>query len=488
MTKNIKFRISFINHLNENINLNNFLINVEAGSLLYEINKGYINLDFVTNGVYYDPSIIGDNIERVKVKWQIDDNEIQEELFCVEAVDYLKDNNIKVYCRSKSFKYEKYYLNKIVTGESLIEILSNIFDGNDVALDFTELTDLKFTGTLNIENKSGFDVVDELRAVYRFEYYYRQGTIYFCDKKAIDENDKAVAKFNEITDIESFNTSTDLFKKRIKEIKFNPIKEQDIKKEITAQNAPTVLKMQIEPSPQPCRPDETLTYTDDDGNTYKIAPQTAQFTIYYSPFAGFETPKVNMPVDYKSKTLVEKYELNDEDELFLTAHIEWINKVEGVDSYYAEKGTNYIKFDKKYTGEVKISYNTDVIVGTIPNSPVTKEIPIKVTWRDREINFKHKIVLNGYYPVPYDLTLNTISDWGLDADSSINKTIKVAKFDNNSKSFISQNDVTSDAFGDFTIHLESYGTYRFELSGADDLFLDYFVNKKEIYMTKKACQ
>jgi len=49
--------------------------------------------------------------------------------------------------------------------------------------------------------------------------------------------------------------------------------------------------------------------------------------------------------------------------------------------------------------------------------------------------------------------------------------------------------VTSvDEFNEFTIHLTEYGTYQINLSGADEpVFLDYFVNRQEIYKTEKSC-
>jgi len=478
MSKNIKFNISFINHLDENINLNDFLINVEAGSFLYEINKGYINLDFVTNKVYYDPSIVSDNIERIKVKWQINDNVIQEELFCIEAIDYLKDNNIKVYCKSKSFKYEKYYINKEVTGKNLVELISNIFN-DDINLDFTNLTNFDLIGTLHGENKSGFDLLNELMQIYRFEFFYRQGTIYFCDKKNINKNDVAVTKFSGIKDIESFNTSTDLFKKRVNKIVIN-------KDDKFVNKFESALKLEIKPNPQNTSPDEILIYTDDKGNKYKLAPQKAQFYVYYSPKADI-IPEINLSYEIKEKTIVEKYELNNERYLKVTAHIKELLGVEGVDSYTYDIGDNLLIFDKEYTGEVKVSYKSDVLAGIIENSKYPKNINFNIKYLDRIINYTHKIQLNYYYPLPYNLTLNTISDWGLSVDASINKTINISKYDTASSAFVAQGSTTSDEFGDFVINLTEYGTYRFDLGTQEPLFLDYFVNKKNIYMNELNC-
>ena len=478
MSKNIKFNISFTNHLNENINLNNFLINVETGCFLYEINKGYASLDFVTNKVYYDPSIVGDNVERIKVKWQIDNNDIQEELFCIEAIDYLKDNNIKVYCKSKSFKYEKYYINKEVTGQNLVELISNIFN-DDINLDFTNLTNFDLIGTLHGENKSGFDLLNELIQTYKFEYYYRQGTIYFCDKKSINKNDVAVIKFSGIKDIESFNTNTDLFKKRVNKIVIN-------KDDKFVNKFESVLKLEINPSPQNTSPDEILVYTDDKGNKYKLAPQKAQFYVYYSPKTDI-TPEINLPYEIKEKTIVEKYELNNERYLRVTAHIKELLGVDGVDNYTYDIGDNLLIFDKEYTGEVKISYKSDVLAGIITNSKYPKDINFNIKYLDRVINYTHKIKLNYYYPLPYNLTLNTISDWGLSADISINKTINISKYDTASSAFVAQGNTTSDEFGDFVINLTEYGTYRFDIDGQEPLFLDYFVNKKNIYMNELNC-
>ena len=477
MSKNIKFRISFINHLNEEINLNDFIVSVEQGSLIYEINKGYVNLDFVTNKVYYDPSIIGDDIERVKVKWQINTDNIQTELFCVEAVDYLKEGNIKIYCKSKSFKYEKYNLNDVITGSTLKEIISNIFI--DLTINFDNFTDLPFNGSLENENKSGFDLLNELVDFYKFEYFYRQGILYIQDKKSIQKNDTPIYTFSEIKDIEEFDTSTDLFKKRINTIKFNTDKE------IIKQNLPS-LKMDIKPDPQTTSPNEVLIYTDDNGNKYKLKPVKAQFTIYYSPITD-NIPICNIDTQLKEKTLVEKYTLNNEDYLRVTGHIKELLGIEGVNNYSYNIGDNLILFDKKINGEVKISYKSDVLVGEITNSEYPKNVLIKVNYLDRKIDYIHKIELNYYYPIPYDLTLNTISDWGLSADISINQEIQVSKYDNTTGVFVSLTTINSNEFGDFTLSISEYNTYRFDMTNQEPLFLDYFVNKKEIYMNEVNC-
>jgi len=484
MSKNIKFRISFINHLNEEINLNDFIVSVEQGSLIYEINKGYVNLDFVTNKVYYDPSIIGDDIERVKVKWQINDDEIQTELFCVEAVDYLKDNNIKVYCRSNTFKYAKYYINRIITADTLKGILSSLF--SDFAfLNMDGLTDLKFKGSLDIENKTTMEVVEELRNLYKFDYYYQTGVLYFEDKKTISKEDTAIAKFNEIKNIEDFNTSTELFKKRVKKILFNPRKEENIDQNEENHN---ILRLEIAKEPQPCSPDETLSYTADDGTIYKIGKELNTLHIYFAPNVGYTQPVANFPTKKITKKIFEKYILNNEDRLEVTGNISSIVALSGADVYNYNSGTNVITFNEKISGEIKVTYESVVYQATLESSKYPKTIPLKVTFLDRVINYNHEYVLDGYYPLPYDLTLNVISDCGF--GDLTGKSVTISKYDSSSKAFVENNgmDTNVDDFDEFTIHLTEYGTYKIEIDGADEpVFLDYFVNREEIYKTEKGC-
>jgi len=477
MTKNIKFRVEFTDHTNKTINLNNYITEVENGSMIYELNKGYVNLDFVTNGVFYDPSIIGDDTERVKVKFKLNDNDIQEELFCIEAVEYLTENNIKVYCRSKSYKFEKYTLNNVISGKDLKEVITSLFSGLNV--NFDNFTPLAFNGSLEVKNKSAFDLLNELQSFYKFEYYYRQGVLYIEDKKAIKKEDVALQRFSEIQDIESLSTSTDLFKKKIKRIDFN-IESESIDKELPA------LKLDIRPDPQPTSPDSVLNYTDDNNNTYKMSPKKATFTIYFSPFIG-SYPECNLTTQTKEKTIIEKYTLNNESFLRVTAHIKELLGVEGVENYTYDLNDNIIMFGEKISGEVKISYKTNVLIGVIENSKYPKNILVKASYLDREINYNHKIELNEYYPIPYNLILNTISDWGLNADESINKSITVSKFDSDTKAFTEMSNISSDEFGDFTIHIEAYNTYRFDMTNQEPLFLDYYVNKKEIYMNEVSC-
>ena len=476
--KIIKFRVNFTNHLNDVINLNDFIVNVEQGSLIYESNKGYINLDFVTNKVYYDPLIIGDNIERIEVKWQINDDDIQTELFCIEGIEYLKEDNIKVYCKSKSFKYAKYNMQDEISGETLKEVISNIF--TDLTINFDNFTDLAFQGGLDTTNKTGFELLDSLVDFYRFEYFYRQGILYIQDKRAIQKDDIPIFTFSEIEDIEEFNTSTDLFKKKIKKIEFNP------NEEVIEQNLPS-LKMDIKPDPQTTSPDNVLVYTDDNNNKYKLRPVKAQFIVYYSPITD-NIPICNIDTELKEKTNVESYILNNEDFLRVTGHIKELLGIEGVESGYSYNiGDNLILFDEKINGEVKISYKSDVLVGEIANSEYPKNVSIKVNYLNRKIDYIHKIELNYYYPIPYDLALNTISDWGLSADVSINQEIQVSKYDNDSGAFVNLTTINSDEFGDFIFHIDNYGTYRFDITNQEPLFLDYFVNKKKLYMNEVNC-
>ncbi len=464
--REIKFRITLTNHLGKRINLINHIIEEQNGSIVYENNKGYASLDFVTNGVYYDPSIVGDDVERIEVKWQVDGGEVKKELFCIEAVEYLGYDNIKVYCRSKTFFYQKTILHDTINANDLHELLRKLLP--QASLDLELLTNHPFYGALDVQNKSAFEAVEELRELYRFEYSYKEGVVRFCDKRRIRMDDMPTASFNEIEDIEEISTSTELFKKRIRSVEINPKKNEE---KIEAS-----LKLRIEPSPQPCGPDETLVFVDDDGKEYKITPKRAAFYIYYSPNEG--EPICNLPTKKFLKPVVEKYALNDEDTLRLSGHIAELVAVEGAKAVRYED--NVLIFDKKYTGEVKISYTTNLLVGSIENSKYPKKIPITITHKDRIIKHIHSIELDGYYPIPYTLEFSLISDFGFRVDDAINVLVQIYKYDKDTQAFVEVASIQSDAFGDFEFRLQEYCTYKI-VAGGEGFFLDYYINKMDLY-------
>ena len=126
-----------------------------------------------------------------------------------------------------------------------------------------------------------------------------------------------------------------------------------------------------------------------------------------------------------------------------------------------------------------------MLYGTIPHSTTPKEVRFDITHYNQNINYPHKIELNGYYPSPYNLKVNLMKDWGLDYDKSINKTITLSK-DDGTGVFVTVATYTSDSFGNFTLPISAYAHYKLSTADATDLHLNYFVNDMKFFMSDKS--
>jgi len=137
-------------------------------------------------------------------------------------------------------------------------------------------------------------------------------------------------------------------------------------------------------------------------------------------------------------------------------------------------------FDKVEKGELKVTYKTDCLYGTIEHSKYPKTVNFYITHFNQVIDYEHKIELNGYYPVPFDFTLNLMSDWGIDYAEAINKNITISKMDGDV--FVELGEFTSNAFGELKFTINEYATYKFEMEEQEPLYLDWYINNKKIYM------
>ena len=180
------------------------------------------------------------------------------------------------------------------------------------------------------------------------------------------------------------------------------------------------------------------------------------------------------------RIVIENYKLENDNFVRLTGGIEEIIAVEGVENYSFEKGYNVLVFDYVEKGELKITYKTKVLYGTIEHSKYPKTINITIKHFNQIINYDHKIELNGYYPIPYNFTLNLVSDWGLDYAEAINKSVTISK--KSGDVFVEIDDFESNSFGELEFNIEEYNTYKFETENQEPLYLDWYVNNKKIYM------
>jgi len=348
-------------------------------------------------------------------------------------------------------------------------------------------------------------VLEDLRKNTLFDYYLKDGKLYFEDKKAIQKESVAIKRFSEIDNIIDFSTSTSNDKRRINAITINKKSNDnsndtsnDTEKNLQDVKSETLLTVDIKPEPQPCSPTTTVTHTDSDGNTYRLSPKIATVTVYWSP--QIKDPVGNINLGYrKIKTIIETFNLDNEHSITLKGGINFLHDIKGVQEYpfnghTYKQGYNTIALDKPMSGEVKVKYDTYILSGTIEASPTPKNIPINYTHFDKKVNKVHQIVEDGSYSpepttdAPYEMQLSMITDWGLSVDNATEKDITIEKYNTDTKTFESYGSTASDDFGDFTISLSSYGTYKLTTDAtADPLYVDYYINKKDVYMDEVDC-
>ncbi len=464
--------VYFINHLGQKKKIDDKIVSIQEGIFDIENHKIYNSLTFIVNDLYIAPTIIGDLIERIEIKYKVNDEDEVTEKFTIDNVDYLKDNNIKIYCKSKTIKYTYKYtgnLNKTIQTNSVKDLISKLLP--DVSVNYENLTDIPLLFDYEIKDKAIEEAIEDLSKITGFDYYFYRGVLYFEDKKRIKEDDVAIKKFSELSDIIEFSTSTNKDKKKINKLFINCTDTKDLVAEPT-------IALDINPSPQCCSPDEVLIFTDDAGNTYKINPINAFFIIYYSP--TIQKPNCNIACKEGERILIEKFELNNDEYVELTGGIEEIIALEGVENYVFEKGYNLLAFDKVEKGELKITYKTKVLYGTIKHSKYPKSVNFHISHFNQVINYEHKIELNGYYPIPYKFTLNLMKDWGIDYGDAINKSITISRKDGDVFAVIGTYE--SNAFGELEFDINEYNTYKFEMKEQEPLYLDWYINKKQIYM------
>ena len=473
---NIKFSIYFVNHLDKKIKLDSKIVDVEDGILEQENTKLFNTLTFTVNDVYIDSTIVGDLIERIEVKYQIDDNEKISDYFVIDSIEFLKNNNIKIYSKSKTVEYSYKYSgnkNELIQASSLKVLLDKILP--NTILNYTNLTDANFTFDYEIKEKSIEEVVEELQKITLFDYYYHQGSLYFEDKKSIQVDDVSVQRFTSLKDILEFNTSTNKDDKKINKIFINTTEQEVV-------FAEPIITLDLKDSPQCCSPDEVIIFEDDD-KTYKISPVNAFYIVYFSPLT--QLPTINMDAQSGDRVLIENYQLEKDYFVRLAGGIKELIAVEGVENYHYEPNYNLLTFDKVDKGELKITYKTTVLHGSISHQKYPTEMNITIQYFNQLLEHTHKIEMKGYYPIPYTLTVSLVSDWGIDYNNAIGGSVKVGKkYDDNDYNYVE--DLEVDDFGEFKISFDEYGSFSFTRKNQETLYLDYYINKKKFYMEKVA--
>jgi len=458
----IKRSIYFTNHLDNKKKIDDFIVDVEDSILEISNKKIYNTFTFTTNKVYYDPTIIGDDIERIEFKFKINDNDVKSFYFVIDSIEYLTNNNIKVYAKSKSYKYTKGKINKIIQATSVKNLIETLL--SDITLNFDNLTDIPLEFDYTIEDKTIDEAINDLSKITDFDYYFYNGVLYFEDKKVIKKDDTAIITFRDIEDIEEFNTSTNKDEIKINKIFINEKKERVILSE------PQII-LDINDSPQCCSPDEVKIYIDSQGNKYKMKPINTIYTLYFSPTTKIPTFNLKNEDEIEDKIVVEKFKLQNDNFVVLNGGIDELIEVAGVENYTYKKHHNVLAFDYIEKGELKISYKTKVFNGVVEHSKFPKDVLFLAKHFNQILNFIHKIQINGYCPIPYTYTISLIKDWGIDSNEALGREV--------SSPF---GTLISDNFGDITFKIQKYGTFKFETDGYEPLYLDWYINKKELYM------
>ena len=129
----IKLSVYFTNHLNDIIKLDNNI--VTTGSIETSINKLYSSFIFTTQDIYYDPHIVGDLSKRIRVRYVVNDGDEINLYFVIDSIEYLDDNNIKVYCKHDNIQYAYKYmggLTEVLENETLHTLLTELIPSANV--------------------------------------------------------------------------------------------------------------------------------------------------------------------------------------------------------------------------------------------------------------------------------------------------------------------------------------------------------------------
>ena len=467
----VKLSVYFINHLDKKIKIDSNIVDINDAILEKDMNKLYNSLTFVTNNIYYDTSIVGDLSERIEVRYKVDDGIEVVEKFVIDNISYLQNNNIRINCKSITIRYSYKYagaIDKSFQASTLHELLGMLLPHSN--LDTTNLFNYPLIFDYEVKNKSIEEAIIEIQKFTKFDYYLNDDIIVFEDKKTIKEDDVSVKRFTALEDIISLNTRTNTDKKKINKILINSKKEEFL-------TASPLITLEIKDSPQCCSPDEVQLF-EDGNNTFKISPVNAYYLVYYSP--TIQEPVINMEVLTGDRIVIENYKLEKDESVTLVGGIDELLGIDGVENYTFEQGVNLITFDYVEKGELKITYKTKVLYGSIKHSKFPKNININIKHFNQQLDYVHKIEFKGYYAIPHILKINLVSDWGIDYNDAINGTVKVSKREDGA--FVEYTDLDVDVFAETDFEITEYGTYKLERDEQEPLFLDWYVNSKKNYM------
>jgi hypothetical protein len=227
-------------------------------------------------------------------------------------------------------------------------------------------------------------------------------------------------------------------------------------------------------------PKKTDKYSDGDNNYTFVSIQN-QLLFYLTPLGGVF--RCNLETELvEGYVVVEKYELNNEDYLIVTAGIKNIVAIEingeylKREDYKIETKFNYIIFNKKYTGELKIAYKTDIYRAIIPPTQIPKDYKIYASYYNQKLFYTLKSEYNGYYPLPYKYNFSLITEWNIPPNVASEKEFKI-----NGETY------KANHFGEIEIEFKEYGCCELTTDGYDPLYVIYRKNKFNITQESEEC-
>lgn len=455
--------------------------------------------------------------ENIKVYLKRDNKESVFEFFPTEIKKDKSTLNIEA--KTKMVKYSEELGSKeaISLFGTAREVLMTLTQGLNT--DFTNFKDynLKDGGYFSETYKA--NAIMEILKATDSDVYLKNQTLFFSPKIYIDKD--TTITFDE-SDI--LNFSVNEVSASVKSVTYNVVEDK-------IYSAPSML-LTVTPSPQPLSPDKVELITDDnsseqmprqpqnhniicpmiypfpnyckdwfekplpptgnlvsrnDNPVYKLMPTPSLARMFFNPLVAKPTIK---GFSFKKKTnytAVETFELKNEISLSLSGGIKSINAIavngKKTTSYTYKKNHNIIIFNSPVIGEVQVSYKTHIYEAIFPTSKNQFKIyNIKATMLNQTLVYKHTYKATDYFPLPYFVDINFITDWAIDPNEAVNKDVYILKvISANQDNALTH--AKSNLFGELSLKLTDYGIYKLQTRGYEPLFITFFINQLTISLT-----
>lgn len=331
---------------------------------------------------------------------------------------------------------------------------------------------ISYPVSLSCEKMTKLDALVELASITGAEVYENSEALYISDAAIIEDTATIATALHERRDILSLELS--ITPPNTKTIEVNIAENESI-------YAKPALMLAIDHDPHPVTPISPIVYTKDT-QSYTISPLRGRAILYYSPITKEPTIVSCIPfVKRSGYKIVEKFTLEGDHSVTLVGGISNIIDIEldGVDfgGYTYQSGHNVLAWNEAATGELKISYASDVYYAQMPPSSAPTTLKIKAAHENLYIEHSYRYDYGGYYPLPFRISLSLIVDFGLESDDAVNAVVEVRK-----AGVVTQT-TPADAFGELEIGFEAYGFYRLTAAGVTR-YVTIFANEYNLSVDK----